>query len=68
MKATMPAYLLDVSDPEPAINLVDPRWQGSLPATFLYNDKGEIVYRHIGRVNPEELREAIDKVIKKSEK
>ena len=68
MKATMPAYLLDVSDPEPAIDLVDPRWQGSLPATFLYNDKGEMVYRHIGRVKPEELRAEIDKVIKKVEK
>jgi thiol-disulfide isomerase/thioredoxin len=68
MKATMPAYLLNVSDPEPAIDLVDPRWQGSLPATFLYNEKGEMVYRHIGRVNPVELREAIEKVVKKSEK
>jgi thiol-disulfide isomerase/thioredoxin len=68
MKATMPAYLLDVSDPEPAIDLVDPRWQGSLPATFLYNDKGEMVYRHIGRVNPEELRAEIEKVVKKTEK
>src|ERR1700752_2003253 len=26
MKATMPAYLLNVSDPEPAINAMDPRW------------------------------------------
>ena len=40
----MPAYLLNVSDPEPAIDLIDPRWQGSLPATFLYNEKGEMVY------------------------
>jgi thiol-disulfide isomerase/thioredoxin len=65
MKAKMPAYLLNVSDPEPAINLVDRGWQGSLPATFLYNEKGEIVYRHIGRVNAAELREAIDKVVVK---
>lgn len=68
MKATMPAYLLDVSDPEPAINLVDPRWRGDLPATFLYNEKGEVVYKHIGRVNTAELREAIEKVVKKGEK
>ena len=67
MKATMPAYLLDVSDPEPAIDLVDPKWQGSLPATFLYNDKGEMVYKHIGRVKPEELRAEIEKVVKKGE-
>jgi thiol-disulfide isomerase/thioredoxin len=68
MKATMPAYLLDVMDPEPAIDLVDPKWQGSLPATFLYNEKGEIVWRHIGRVNAAELREEIEKVVKKAEK
>ena len=68
MKATMPAYLLNATDPEPAINLVDPRWQGDLPATFLYNEKGEVVFKHFGRVNTAELREAIEKVIKKSEK
>ena len=67
MKATMPAYLLDVNDPEPAINLVDRKWRGDLPATYLYNEKGEIVYRHIGRVNIAELREAIDKAVKKGE-
>src|SRR5687768_1968249 len=65
MKATMPAYLLDVPDPEPAIDLVDPRWQGSLPATFLYNEKGEMVYSKIGRIKAEELRAEIEKVIKK---
>jgi len=67
MKATMPAYLLNATDPEPAINLVDPRWQGDLPATFLYNEKGEVVYKHIGRVNAVELREAIEKVVKKGD-
>ena len=67
MKANMPAYLLNATDPEPAINIVDPRWRGDLPATFLYNEKGEIVYKHIGRVNPVELREAIEKVVKKGD-
>jgi thiol-disulfide isomerase/thioredoxin len=68
MKATMPAYLLNASDPEPAINLVDPNWRGDLPATYLYNEKGEVVYKHIGRVNTAELREAIEKVVPKVEK
>lgn len=67
MKATMPAYLLNVSDPEPAINLVDPKWQGDLPATFLYNEKGEVVYKKIGRVKPEELRSEIEKLVKKGD-
>jgi thiol-disulfide isomerase/thioredoxin len=67
MKATMPAYLLNVTDPEPAINFIDKRWQGDLPATYLYNAKGEVVYKHIGRVNTAELREAIEKAVKKSD-
>jgi thiol-disulfide isomerase/thioredoxin len=67
MKATMPAYLLNVNDPEPAISLVDSQWSGSLPATFLYNAKGEVVYKHMGRVDPNELRAAIDKLVKKTD-
>lgn len=67
MRAKMPAYLLDASDPEPAINLVDPAWRGDLPATFLYNEKGEVVYKHIGRIKTPELREAIEKLVRKSD-
>ena len=67
MKATMPAYLLNVSDPEPAINAVDTNWRGDLPATYLYNEKGEIVFKHIGRVKAEQLRAAIEKLVKKGD-
>jgi thiol-disulfide isomerase/thioredoxin len=63
MNATMPAYLLNVPDPEPAITAVDPKWQGDLPATFLYNAKGEVVYKHFGRVNVTELRRAIEQLV-----
>jgi thiol-disulfide isomerase/thioredoxin len=63
MNATMPVYLLNVADPEPAINSVDPEWGGALPATFLYNNKGEVVYKHFGRVKTDELRTAIEKVM-----
>jgi thiol-disulfide isomerase/thioredoxin len=67
MKAKMPAYLLNVADPEPAIDAIDSTWQGSLPATFLFNAKGEVVYKHFGRVDPNELRAAIDKLVKKTD-
>ncbi|HSE30984.1 MAG TPA: TlpA disulfide reductase family protein [Pyrinomonadaceae bacterium] len=63
MKATMPAYLLNVPDPDPLIKAVDPTWQGDLPATILYTTNGQVAYKHFGRVNPGELRSAIDKVI-----
>ena len=61
MKATMPVVLLNVNDPEPAIKMVDPTWDGQLPATFLYDASGKIVFRHFGRIKPEDLRAAIDK-------
>ena len=63
MHAQMPVYLLNLSDPEPAIRVVDPKWGGALPATFLYNAKGEVVYKSLGRIKVEELRAAIDKVM-----
>ena len=63
MKATMPTYLLNVANPEPAILAVDKDWGGALPATFLYDAQGKIVFRHFGRVKTPELREAIDKVM-----
>jgi thiol-disulfide isomerase/thioredoxin len=63
MRATMPAYLLNVPDPEPAISAVDPKWQGDLPATILYTPQGEVAYKHFGRVNPGELRLAIEKLV-----
>ena len=65
MKATMPVVLLNVKDPEPAIKIVDPTWDGQLPATFLYDKDGKVVFKYFGKIKPAELRAAIDKEIKK---
>jgi thiol-disulfide isomerase/thioredoxin len=62
MKAAMPVVLLNVNDPEPAIHTVDPTWQGDMPATFLYDKDGQVVFKHFGRIKPDELRAAIDKL------
>jgi len=63
MKANMHVVLLNVSDPEPAIKVVDPTWDGQLPATFLYDKDGKIVFKHFGRIKPDELRAAIEKQV-----
>ena len=63
MRATeMWAYLLNAADTEAAIAQVDPEWGGQLPATFLFDRQGKLVYRHFGIINPAKLREEIDKV------
>ena len=63
MKATMPVVLLNVNDPEPAIKVVDDQWDGQLPATFLYDKEGKVIFRHFGKIKPDELRAALDKVV-----
>src|SRR5438477_7433663 len=63
MKATMPVVLLNVNDPEPAIKAVDAAWDGQLPATFLYDKEGKVIFRHFGKIKPDELRAALDKVV-----
>ena len=63
MNATMPAYLLNVLEPGDAMAVIDKAWRGALPATFLYDARGQIVFRHMGRIKPAELRAAIEKVL-----
>ncbi len=59
-----PSYLLNPDDSDAAINLVDPTWSGELPATFLYDRSGALVFKHKGRVKPAELRAALDEALK----
>ena len=67
MKATMPTVLLNVNDPAPAIKAVDAVWDGQLPATFLYDKDGKVVFRHFGRIKPDELRAAVEKEVSRKQ-
>ncbi|HWS88425.1 MAG TPA: TlpA disulfide reductase family protein [Pyrinomonadaceae bacterium] len=58
------SYLLKAADDNVAINLVDPTWSGELPATFVYDRAGKIVFNHKGRIKPAELRAALDEALK----
>ena len=59
----LPSYLLRAADDSVAINLVDPTWSGELPATFLFDRAGALVYKHKGKVKPAELRAALDRAL-----
>jgi thiol-disulfide isomerase/thioredoxin len=63
MKAGMPAYLLNVPDMSLAINAVDMTWHGDLPATFIYDREGKMVFKHFGRIDPKEVRAALDQAL-----
>jgi thiol-disulfide isomerase/thioredoxin len=59
----MPTYLLHADDEDAAIKLVDPAWSGELPATFLYDRAGRVVFKHMGPIKPDELRAAIEQAM-----
>ena len=64
MRANLiPAYLLNAIDTQAAIAQVDPQWGGELPATFLFDARGQLVYKHTGPIKPAELRAALEKVV-----
>lgn len=64
MKATaIPAYLLNAPDPAAAIDTIDAMWTGALPATFLFDKSGKLVFKHTGRIKPAELNSAIEKIL-----
>ena len=63
MKAEMPTYLLTSADENTLISLITKDWNGGLPFTILYNEKGEITYLHQAKVNHKTLKGEIEKTL-----
>jgi thiol-disulfide isomerase/thioredoxin len=59
----MPAYLLNATDADTAVLIVDKNWQGQLPATFLFDQTGKLSFSHMGRVKTAELTAAIERTL-----
>lgn len=54
------SYLKTGDDME-FINGLDPRWDGTLPTSLLYDDKGRLVHSWTGKVTYEALRAELDR-------
>lgn len=55
--------LLDEPDYDAWINMVDPTWQGSIPATLLLTPNAENRHFHEGQLTYPELKETITKYL-----
>jgi len=62
MKAEMPSYLLKTPSEEAAIAVVSKEWQGGLPFTILFNEKGEAIYFKQGKFQTDILRQELEKL------
>ena len=49
---------------EDLINRLNPDWRGALPATFLYNEKGELIKFMLGKQSYQDFKQAMDSVLK----
>ena len=46
-------------DPDALADLLDPDWSGALPHTILISEEGEILSRHTGEIDADEIRREI---------
>jgi thiol-disulfide isomerase/thioredoxin len=58
-KAYFPQFLEHAYDPEDFINAFDPKWQGDLPRTFIYDKRGHLVKELAGEQTEKNFEEAV---------
>ena len=61
--ASVPAYVRHAKDDDKFINMIDPKWQGALPALFIYDRTGKKVRAFIGESSMAEVEAAILKLL-----
>jgi thiol-disulfide isomerase/thioredoxin len=58
--ARLPAVILDAPDPDPVAKAVgDPRWDGTLPSTFVFDSSGKLRKSFLGKTDPAALQRAL---------
>ena len=57
---SLQSLLLDAPEPEPVAKVVgEPKWDGTLPATFVYDASGKLVKSFLGRADPAAVKAAV---------
>ncbi len=62
-KVPAPAYAKQARDDDKFINMVDAKWSGALPATFLYDRSGRKASAFFGELKFAELEAAVRKLL-----
>lgn len=64
-KANFENYLIKESDPDVFINSFDPKWQGDIPRTFVYDKTGKLTAELTGMQTYSSFSAAVEKALKK---
>ncbi len=60
-----PAFLLDAPEPDPVVEAIDKTWDGSLPATFVYDAEGKRLASFFGAADRGALRGAVAQAMRR---
>jgi thiol-disulfide isomerase/thioredoxin len=63
IKVASPAYIRTAKNDDKFTALVDPKWNGALPASFLYDRQGRKVKSFFGETDLKALAAAIEKLL-----
>ncbi|MCX5646457.1 MAG: redoxin domain-containing protein [Phycisphaerae bacterium] len=58
-QASYPNRVYSDTDVQALINVVDAKWEGAIPYTLIVKPGGEVLYRHLGEIEPLEVKKAI---------
>ncbi|MCU0916834.1 MAG: redoxin domain-containing protein, partial [Planctomycetes bacterium] len=58
-QASYTNHLYSGKDTYALIDAVDPKWEGPIPYTLIVKPGGEVLYRHLGTIEPLEVKQAI---------
>jgi len=58
-QASFTNYLFSGADTYALIDVVDPKWPGPIPYTLIVKPGGEVLYRHLGSIEPLEVKKVI---------
>ncbi|MBX2990881.1 MAG: TlpA family protein disulfide reductase [Phycisphaeraceae bacterium] len=65
LNVTDASYIKETDDDEKFINAMNPRWSGGVPATFIYNRKGELVTMKVEELEKSELERLVLPLLQK---
>ena len=58
-QASFTNYLFSEANVYALIDAVDPKWEGAIPYTLIVKPGGEVLYRHLGAIEPLEVKKVI---------
>ena len=63
-KVRFDIFVQDVEDPQEMIDVIDKKWEGVLPTTFVYDRQGKLSFTHFGIIDRDQLILAIENALK----